>query len=200
MEKRPGGEKAILAHVTESQPTQLTQLLNSPDPPDSAALLALVYDQLRKTAQQRMNEERRDHTLQATALVHEAYLKLVGDSQVPWANRAHFFAAAAEAMRRILIDHARKRETVKRGGGVPIIAGVLDLASDEKIADALALDDLISRLETDDAQAAQVVRLRFYAGLSIDDTAATLAVAPRSVDRHWKFARAWLYRAIRDGV
>src|SRR5262245_17268176 len=138
-------------------------------PADPAALLDLVYGQLRKIAQQRMNEERADHTLQATALVHEAYLRLMGSKPATWQGRGHFFAAAAEAMRRILIDHARMRNTAKRGGRVPHeIAGVLELASDEKIGQALILDDLISRLEMEDAQTAQVVRLRFFTGLSIE--------------------------------
>lgn len=154
-----------------------------------------VYTQLLAIARQRLRSERKSHTLQATALVNEAWLRIHGDKPVDWGGRAQFFAAAAEAMRRILIDHARKRGATKRGSGrVLSIEGVLDLASDEKIADALALDDLISRLELEDAKAARVVRMRFYAGLSVDEAAFALGVAPRSVDRDWAFARAWLQR------
>ena len=155
-------------------------------------LFALIYEQLRKIAQRRMSEERAEHTLQATALVNEAYLRLVGDTQTRWQGRAHFFAAAAEAMRRILIDHARRRGTAKRGAGLQAVGSVLDLASEDRIADALALDDLLSRLESDDSQAASVVRLRFFAGLGIDETAEVLGVSPRTVKRNWEYARAWL--------
>jgi len=187
----------------ESSNTEVTRLIHAVGSSDRAAadqLLALVYDQLRKIAQQRMNEERAEHTLQATALVHEAYLRLVGGADVDWQGRGHFFAAAAEAMRRILIDHARRRGTAKRGGGLKAVAGVLDLASEENVGDALALDDLLSRLETEDPQAAAVVRLRFFAGLSIDETAGALSVSPRTVKRNWEFARAWLAHALKEGA
>jgi RNA polymerase sigma factor (TIGR02999 family) len=178
--------------------TRLIQAAGGPDRAAADQLLALVYDQLRKIAQQRMNGERAEHTLQATALVHEAYLRLVGDAGARWDGRGHFFAAAAEAMRKILIDHARRRGTAKRGGGLKAVSGVLDLATDDKVADALALDDLVSRLEAEDAQAASVVRLRFFAGLSIDETAEALSVSPRTVKRNWEFARAWLAQALKD--
>ena len=156
---------------TQHEVTRLIQAASASDRAAADRLLALVYDQLRKIAQQRMAEERAGHTLQATALVHEAYLRLVGDSSIHWQGRGHFFAAAAEAMRRILIDHARRRGTAKRGGGLRAVSSVLDLASDENISDALIIDDLISRLEMEDATAARVVRLRFFAGLRLEDTA-----------------------------
>jgi RNA polymerase sigma factor (TIGR02999 family) len=184
----------------EASSAEVTRLLQAAGGPDRAAadqLLTLVYDQLRKIAQQRMGEERAGHTLQATALVHDAYLRLVGDTQIHWQGRAHFFAAAAEAMRKILIDHARKKGTAKRGGGLQSIAGVLDLASDQKIGDALALDDLILRLEKEDAKIAAVVRLRFYAGLSIQETAEVLGVSERTIKRDWTYARTWLADAWR---
>lgn len=167
-------------------------------PADPSALLQEVYHELRRLATQLMACERPGHTLQATELVHAAYLRLAGDPGRRWVDRAHFRIAAAEAMRRILIEHARRRGALKRGGGLPSIGSVLDLTTDEKIADAMALDDLLLRLERVDAQAAQVVRLRFYAGLSIDETAETIGIGPRSVDRHWAFARAWLARELRD--
>ncbi len=185
----------------DASQSEVTRILQAADAPDSASaerLLRLVYDQLRKIAQQRMGQERADHTLQATALVHEAWLRLTGDADLPWQGRAHFFAAAAEAMRRILIDHARRRGAEKRGGGLRAVAGVVDLASDEKIGQALALDDLILRMEKEDPQAAAVVRLRFYAGLSVDETARTLGISGRTAARDWAFARAWLAEQLEE--
>jgi RNA polymerase sigma factor (TIGR02999 family) len=165
----------------------------------SAELLPLVYEELRKLAVNRMAEERQDHTLQATALVHEAYLRLVGDRNVKWASRAHFFAAAAEAMRRILIEHARAKKGPRRGGGqqkLPV--DVLDLATAEDPDQIMALDEAISRLEQEDAYAAQVVRLRFYAGLSIEEVAAAMGTSSSTVKRNWSFARAFLFRTLED--
>jgi RNA polymerase sigma factor (TIGR02999 family) len=167
-------------------------------------LLPLVYAELRALAHARMRHERGDHTLQATALVHEAYLRLVHDAGIGWDSRSHYFAAAAEAMRRILIEHARARGRVKRGGeqGRPArkvsltLGGVADLAAEGDPEDVFALDEAIQRLEARDARVAQVVRLRFYAGLSVEETAAVLSVAPRTVKRDWTFARAWLFEAL----
>ncbi len=165
-------------------------------------LLPLVYDQLRRLAQQHMGEERAGHTLQATALVHEAYVRLVGSRDVAWDGRAHFYHAAAEAMRRILIEHARKRGAIKRGGGRTrrsdwsIMRNVADLAAGQNLDDVLALDEAILRLEKDDAQAAAVVRLRFFAGLDIERTAQALSVSPRTVKRDWAFARTYLLEAL----
>ena len=168
--------------------------------PDAAeALLPLVYSELRKLAASRMKAERTDHTLQATALVHEAYMRLVGDPDLQWANRAHFFSAAAEAMRRILIDHARANLGPRRGGErtkAPL--DVVDLAAEGDPEQILALDEAISRLEQQDASAAQVLRLRFYAGLSVQETADALNISPRSVKREWAFARAFLYRVLEN--
>ena len=167
------------------------------EPSASKELLPLVYDQLRELAAARMHGERPDHTLQATALVHEAYLRLVGDSKVLWANRSHFFAAAAEAMRRILIENARARRGPKRGGGrsrLPL--DVVDLAVMADSEQILALDEAISRLEEEDSQAARVIRLRFYAGLGVQETADALNLSPRTVKRDWAFARAFLFRLL----
>jgi len=160
-----------------------------------ADLLQAVYEQLRAIAQQRMNEEGAGHTLQATALVHEAFLRLGRDRVAPFEQRAHFFAAAAEAMRRILIDHARAKGAAKRGGGAarePL--SVLDLAADSDPQEILALDEALVRLEKAEPDAAAVVRLRFFAGMSGDDTAAALGISARQVDRVWAYARAWLLR------
>src|SRR5262249_19377511 len=154
-------------------------------------------------ARRRMSAERHEHTLQATALVHEAYLRLLGDdgAALAWSSRAHFFSAAAEAMRRILIEHARGRGRVKRGGGRkrgPV--DVIDLASAENPEDILALDAAICRLEERDPQAARIVRLRFYAGLSVEEAAEALGISPRTVKRDWAFARAWLYEQLESGL
>jgi RNA polymerase sigma factor (TIGR02999 family) len=167
----------------------------------AAELLPLVYDQLRALAQQRMMQERPGHTLQATALVHEAFLKLVGPREIPWAGQAHFYAAAAEAMRRILVDHARTRHREKRGGkGERVLLNVLDLANTENSEEILALDEALCRLEQQEPEVGEVVRLRFFAGLSVDQTAESLGVSPRTVDRRWKFARAWLFRELHPAV
>lgn len=163
----------------------------------SSELLPLVYEELRKLATHRMNSERSDHTLQATALVHEAYLRLLGDDGKSWTNRGHFFAAAAEAMRRILIEHARARNGPKRGGDrTRLPSDVLDLAEIDDPDQIMALDEAISRLESQDAEAARVVRLRFYAGLSVEETAEVMDISPRTVKREWAFARAFLFRAL----
>ncbi|MEQ1826537.1 MAG: sigma-70 family RNA polymerase sigma factor [Pirellula sp.] len=182
---------------SSSNVARVLRQVASGDPAAAGDLLPLVYDQLRALAQQRMMQERPGHTLQATALVHEAFLRLVGPRETPWAGQAHFYAAAAEAMRRILVDHARSRHRLKRGGAaVRIPLNVLDLASAEDSEEILALDEAISRLEQQEPKVAEVVRLRFFAGLSIDQAAESLGVSPRTIDRHWKFARAWLFREL----
>jgi RNA polymerase sigma factor (TIGR02999 family) len=179
--------------------TRLLEDANSGKPQASAVLLPLVYEELRKLAAHHMAGEREDHTLQATALVHEAYIRLLGDREVKWANRAHFFAAAAEAMRRILIEHARAKQGQRRGGDrrkLPM--HVLDLATADDPEQIMALDEAISRLEREDSNAARVVRLRFYAGLSIEETAASLGISVRTVKREWSFARVFLFRILKD--
>jgi len=177
---------------------QLTRLLAdaAAGRPNAARdLLPLVYRSLRDLAQRQMVTERSEHTLQATALVHEAYLRLVGTGDVGWDSRAHFYGAAAEAMRRILIEHARRVGAKKRGAGRKReIACVADLAHEDAICDAIEIDDAIEALRKDDPRAASVIHLRFYTGLSIDETAAALDVAPSTVDRDWRYARAWLLR------
>ena len=195
--------------------TILMQKASAGDKQSAEALLPLVYDQLRKVAQERMSHERRDHTLVATALVHEAYARLVGSPGNPdeaasldWANRAHFFHAAAEAMRRILIEHARSRGRLKRGGGaaeggspakrVPL--HIVDLAQVEDSSEIVAVDDAIRRLESADPTAGAVVRLRFYAGLSVEDTARALAISERTVMREWAYAKAVLFRELEAEV
>jgi len=191
--------------VAESSPT-LTLLLDDSRSPDERArlLLPLIYDQLRTAAQGILRQERRGHTLQPTALVHEAFLKLVGPRDVPWQNRAHFFAAAAEAMRRIVVDHARKKAAARRGGpdarrAAVDLSGLPDPTSERESAGFLVLDDAITRFENVDPDAAAVVRLRYFAGLSVAETAAALGVSAPTVKRAWAFARGWLKEAIESG-
>src|SRR5262249_26643307 len=163
-----------------------------------ADLLPLVYDELRRLAAARLAAESPGQTLDATALVHEAYLRLLGDQQFD--DRGHFFAAAAEAMRRILVEAARRKRSLKRGGG----RGRADLdpaelAAPEGGADILAVDEALEKLAEADREAAELVKLRYFAGLSLPEAAAALGVSPRTADRLWAFARAWLYRALHPG-
>jgi len=161
-------------------------------------LLEAVYVQLRKIAQQRMQDEKPGHTLQATALVHEAYLRLVRDhKKVQWSSRAQFYVAAAQAMQRILVEHARKKKRLKRGGDrQPVVSSVVDLARDENLEDVVALHEAIDRLEGEDPRAALVTRLRFYAGLTVEETAKAMKVSERTVMREWVYARSWLRDAL----
>ena len=166
----------------------------------SEEFLRLVYDQLRGIARNRMAGERSHHTLRATELVHEAWLKLGRQvRERDWQSRGQFFAAAAEAMRRILIDYARRRGSSKREGARQrVLIGVIDLAEEQDPAWILTVDDAICRLENESARLGQIVRLRFYAGLSPEDTARSMKISPRTVHREWTFARAWLYDALRE--
>lgn len=183
-------------------------LLNSAANGDLQAvhsLLPLVYDQLRQAAQLAMATERPGHTLSATALVHEAYMRLVGPREVPWAGRAHFYVAAAESMRRILLDHAKARGREKRGGVGGVARGrvefssIADLVSTGEPNEIVSFDAALRRLETESAEAARVVQLRFFAGLSVEQTALAMGVSDRTVNRLWTFGRAWLHRAVREG-
>src|SRR5215475_7662699 len=182
-----------------SEVTQILHAIAEGDPSAASQLLPLVYDELRKLAAHRLADHAPGQTLQPTALVHEAYLRLVGDlGGSDWDNRGHFFAAAAEAMRRILVENARRKGRRKRGGG----ATRLDLDATEQVAvpvvreDLLALDEALTRLNSTDPQAAQLVQLRYFAGLSIPEAAKALSVSPRTADRLWAFAHAWLLREV----
>ena len=160
-------------------------------------LFTQVYTQLRAMAQKQMAGERDSHTLHATELVHEAFLRLNGDSQLDLENKAYFFHAAAEAMRRILIEHARRRSRIKRGGGRERVT--LSLANEalpEEPQDFLALDEALQRLQGKDPRSAEVVKLRYFAGLTIEQTAEAMDLSPRTVKREWEFARAWLQKEL----
>ena len=159
-------------------------------------LLPLVYDDLRRLAHAYFNRESSDHTVQATALVHEAYLRLVKWENVSWQNRAHFFAVAAEVMRKILIDHARKRNAQKRSGGQRVILDDAISFPDKKDFDVLKLDDALVALEATDARQAKIVELRFFGGLSIEETAYILDISETTVRREWTFAKAWFQREL----
>jgi RNA polymerase sigma factor (TIGR02999 family) len=181
--------------------SNVTRLLDAAvggDPRAAADLLPLVYDELRKLAAARMAEEQQGHTLQPTALVHEAYVRLTGGDQPrEWNGRVHFFAAAAEAMRRILVDHARHKKSLKGGGGWARAELREDaVAAPEGPDEVLAVDDALAGLAAADPQAAELVKLRYFAGLSVDEAAAALDISPRSADRLWAYARAWLQRAV----
>lgn len=163
-------------------------------------LFPLVYEELRGIAEKFLGHERPGQTLQPTALVHEAYLRLVGPSDRGWENRAHFFGAAAQAIRRILTDRARSRARLKRGGPVRPVAlqDAGDITEPERDQDLLALDDALIALEALDAQKARVVELRFFGGLTGKEAAEAMGVSPITVARHWRFARAWLHKRIAE--
>jgi RNA polymerase sigma factor (TIGR02999 family) len=192
-----------LADMTPSEPNEITKLLEASREGDEEALnklLPLVYQELRRLAGHYLRRERPDHTLQPTALVHETYLRLI-DQNVSWQNRAHFFGVAAQMMRRILVDHARSRLAAKRGsGGVKIsLDDALNL-SDERAGDFIALDEALERLAEFDEQKSKIVELRFFGGLSIEETAEVLGIGTATVTRQWRMAKAWLYQQVSQGT
>jgi len=161
-------------------------------------LVPLIYDELRRIASAQMRRERPDHTLQATAVVHEAYMRLAGEQEVPWQNRAHFFAIAAQTMRRVLLDYARQRHAGKRGGEgarkVDIDAELL--VGDDRLEDVIALDEVLGRLSEMDPEQGRIVELRFFAGLNVEETAEVMGISARTVKREWRSAKAWLSREL----
>ena len=182
---------------------QVTLLLNQISQGDKHSgdeLVPLVYAELRRLAKARMAREKAGHTLQGTALVHEAYLRLIGDEEMQWENRGHFFAAAAEAMRRILIEAARKKARIRHGGGQARVSlDDTEVGIVARADDVLELDDALEKLESRDPRMGQVVKLRYFAGLTVDETAQALGTSPRSVNRLWTGAKAWLYREMAAG-
>jgi RNA polymerase sigma factor (TIGR02999 family) len=185
--------------------SEVTRLLNAIDKGEqqaSADLLPVVYDELRKLAVAKLAQEKPGQTLQATALVHEVYLRLLGptDQSSSWSSQGHFFAAAAEAMRRILVEQARRKGRLKHGGGRQRV----DLDSACEITEApsldlLALDEALTKFSAEEPDKAELVKLRFYAGLTMPEAAAALGISLATAERHWTFARAWLYAEMSDG-
>jgi RNA polymerase sigma-70 factor, ECF subfamily len=186
----------------DSDSGQVTQLLRAMRAGDAHAaedLLPLVYAELHRLANAYMRRERPDHTLQATALINEAYLRLVGE-EVDWNSRAHFIGLAAHVMRRVLVDYARTRNAEQRGGGLKRVEMQDDLAiSAEKLDEVEELDEALKRLEKENPRQARVVELRYFGGLSVEQIGELLQIAPRSVKRDWALARIWLFRALRPG-
>lgn len=188
-----------MAMPTPGEVTRILQAWGRGDQQAVNRLMPLVYGELRSLARRYMRRERSDHTLQATALVHEAYLRLVDQSGVTWQNRAHFLGVAAQAMRRILVDHARRHHAAKRGG--PAFRVSLDdvvIAAKERSEDLLALDDALSRLTAIDPRQGQIVELRLFSGLTVEETAEAVGTSPATVKREWMSAKAWLTREVRQ--
>ena len=183
--------------------TDVTRILNAieqGDPRATEELLPLVYEELRLLAAQKMSKEKPGQTLQATALVHEAYLRLVGSKGSNWDNRGHFFKAAAEAMRRILVENERRKRRLKRGGGKERVSfDEVAGSSRSSNIDLIALDEALAKLEDDDPVRARVVKLRYFAGLTIEQTANFLNISTATADRHWACARSWLFKEISKG-
>ena len=185
----------------EASPHQITQLLKDWRNGDDTArdqLMTFVYEELRRMAHHHMRKERPGHLLQTSALVHEAYVRLVDQTDVEWQSRAHFYGIAAQMMRRILVDHARARQYAKRAGDAhPVSLDEGAIVSEERSAEVVALDEALAGLAAVDQRKSQIVELRFFGGLSIEETAGVLAVSPGTVMRDWTLAKAWLRREMR---
>jgi RNA polymerase sigma factor (TIGR02999 family) len=183
-----------------SEVTRILSAIEQGDPQAAEQLLPFVYDELRSLAASRLAQEKPGQTLQATALVHEAYLRLVDVAKVQhWDSRGHFFAAAAEAMRRVLINRARDKKRAKRGGECHRVdLDHIEIALDTDDEELIALDDALSKLAVEDPEAARLVNLRFFAGLSVRDAAVFLGLSQRTAERQWTYARAWLYARLRQ--
>jgi RNA polymerase sigma factor (TIGR02999 family) len=180
--------------------TDVTRILNAIERGDAQAtdeLLPLVYEELRLLAAQKLSHEAPGQTLQATALVHEAYIRLIGDEPQSWNSRGHFFAAAAEAMRRILVENARHKRCLKQGGGLKRVdLDSMEVTTEGPSENVIALDEALIRLSEEDPLAAELVKMRYFAGLTLPQTAEALGIPPRTADRCWAYAKAWLYHEI----
>jgi RNA polymerase sigma factor (TIGR02999 family) len=182
-----------------SEVTRILSAIDQGEPQAAAQLLPLVYQELRRLAQQRLSREKPGQTLQATALVHEAYLRLVGaEGDRPWESRGHFFAAAAEAMRRILVESARRKRRLKHGGGRAREPELVDVAGPERTERLLALDEALDRLAAANPRTAELVKLRYFAGVSNAEAASLLGISPRKANQVWAYARAWLREEVGD--
>jgi RNA polymerase sigma factor (TIGR02999 family) len=184
-------------------PKEVSRLLIDWGNGDQAALdelIPLVYDELRRLAGSYMRRESQDHTLQTSALVNEAYMRLVDQKNVQWQNRAHFFGVAAQLMRRILVDHARSRSRVKRGGGIQMVSLADQAGVSKEAAEVIALDDALTNLAEMDQRKSQIVEMKFFGGLTTEEVAEVLKITTRTVEREWRKARAWLNRAITKGA
>jgi RNA polymerase sigma factor (TIGR02999 family) len=181
-----------------SEVTRVLAAIQQGDPQAAGQLLPLVYDELRKLAAHKMSQEAPGHTLQPTALVHEAYLRLVdADDARSWQGRGHFFAAAAEAMRRILVDNARRKGRLKRGGDQRRVdLDDVEVAAAGPSEDVLALDEALTKLAETHPEKAELVKLRYFAGLTVDEAAQVLGISTSTADRYWTYARAWLFREV----
>lgn len=200
MAHSPSGSRA--SHSTRSR--RVTRLLSGAKPGSAAAvdeIIPLVYDDLRQIAHRRLEAERAEHTLSTTAVVHEAYLRLVDQRQVDWRGRTHFFAVAARIIRRVLVDHARKRGTLKRGGDEVVVPLRDDLEGREpRTIELLALDEALSALAKHDARLERIVEYRFFGGMTMKEAAAAMGLSLRTAERHWTRAKAYLHQALRDGA
>jgi RNA polymerase sigma factor (TIGR02999 family) len=192
----------MTAEPSSNDVTGLLLRWSEGDPDALQRVLPLVYDECRRIAARQLRRERHEHTLNPTALVHELYLRLVDQSRATWKNRAQFFGVVAHLMRRILVDHARGRHAKKRDGSRMLVSlgAVPDIAEESRIADVLAIDEALSRLATLDREQERIVELRFFAGLTVEETAHVLGRSPRTVKREWQLAKAWLFRELHREV
>jgi RNA polymerase sigma factor (TIGR02999 family) len=188
-----------VSQPSKADVTELLRAVTAGKPEAMEQLIPAVYDELRRLAAVYLRGERSGHTLQPTALVHEAYLRLIDQQRVEWQNRAHFFGVAAQAMRRILVDHARARHRVKRGGPQePVPLDDLQVAAAGRSIDMLALDEALTRLAALDPRQARIVELRYFAGLSVEETGEVENISPATVKREWSMAKAWLHSELRS--
>ena len=188
--------------VSSSDVTGLLIRWSRGDPEALERLMPLIYAECRRIAAQQLRHERRDHTLDPTGLVHELYLRLVDQRRATWENRAQFFGIAAQLMRRILVDYARARQTAKRGGSALLVSleAAADTPNDTRAEDVLAIDDALERLTAVDPEQVRIIELRFFAGLTVEETAHVVGRSPRTVKREWQLAKAWLHRELHSNV
>ena len=188
--------------ISSSDVTGLLIQWSRGDPEALERLMPLIYAECRRIAAKQLQHERRDHTLDPTALVHELYLRLVDQRRATWENRAQFFGIAAQLMRRILVDYARARQTAKRGGSALLVSldAAAETPNDTRAEDVLAIDDALERLTAVDAEQVRIIELRFFAGLTVEETAHVVGRSPRTVKREWQLAKAWLHRELHSKV